>query len=203
MYLIRVELERRRPEVRQALADCQKMHRLVAGLFGTSRQENDILYRTNILADQVHLYFYASRPAPEETARRYRTAQRDITPWVTGLRPGQYLRFDLIAAPSKKVAEAGQKNSRRRILREPSQRLDWLERKAAQSGFAICQVEELEQVHASGKHPAERGGIMYHDAYHYQGILRITDPDAFHSALRKGIGPGKAYGFGMMMVKSL
>ena len=44
---------------------------------------------------------------------------------------------------------------------------------------------------------------MYHDAYHYQGVLQSIDADAFRQALKKGIGSGRSYGFGMMMVKRL
>jgi CRISPR-associated protein Cas6/Cse3/CasE subtype I-E len=116
---------------------------------------------------------------------------------------GQLWSFDLIAAPTKKVALEGKKNSQRRILRLPQERQEWLERKAAQNGFSIIQAQEQEQLHVSGKHKADKGGVMYHDAYHYQGILQITDADAFRKALETGIGSGKSYGFGMMMVKRL
>lgn len=201
MYLIKVEMARYLPEVRHALADCQKMHQLVTGLFDAARQDANILYRTNFVANQLHLYLYASIPVTEPAAKRYRIAQRDLTPWLEQLQPGQYLKFDLIASPSKKVSMDGQKNSRRRILREPGERQAWLERKAEQSGFAICQVMEQEQIHVSGKHHAEKGGTMYHDAYHYQGVLQITDSEAFRRSLQKGIGSGKAYGFGMILIK--
>ena len=203
MYLIKMEMDRRLPEVRQAVADCQKMHRLITGLFGTARQESSILYRTNFVQGQIHLYLYASQPVAEEVSGRYRITQRDITPWMEQLAAGQYLKFDLIASPSKKVSVEGQKNSQRRILRQQSERQIWLEQKAAQSGFTLCQVLELEQIHVSGRHSEEKGGAMHHDAYHYQGILQITDAGAFREALQKGIGSGKAYGFGMMMVKRL
>lgn len=203
MYLIKVEMARYLPEVRQALADCQKMHQLVTGLFDAARQDANILYRTNFVADQLHLYLYASTPVTAAAEERYRVMQRDLTPWLEQLQPGQYLKFDLIASPSKKISVDGQKNSRRRILREPAERQAWLERKAAQSGFSICQVMEQEQIHVSGKHHAEKGGTMYHDAYHYQGVLQITDAEIFRNALQSGIGSGKAYGFGMMMVKKL
>lgn len=203
MYLIKVEMDRRLPEVRRAVADCQKMHQLITGLFGTARQKSNILYRTNFVADQLHLYLYASQPVEEATSDRYRIVQRDITPWLEQLAAGQCWQFDLIASPSKKVSTERQKNSQRRILRQPSQRQTWLERKAEQSGFTLCQVSELEQIHVSGRHREEKGGTMYHDAYRYQGVLQIADADAFREALRKGIGSGKAYGFGMMVVKRL
>ena len=116
---------------------------------------------------------------------------------------GQLWSFDLIAAPTKKVGAEGKKNSQRRILRTPGERQEWLERQAEQNGFAILQAQELEQLHICGRHKADKGGVMYHDAYHYQGILQITDGEAFRRAMQTGIGSGKAYGFGMMMVKRL
>lgn len=198
MYLIKVEMDRR--EARHLLADCQQMHRTITGLFGTDRKTSQILYRINAAGNRLHIYLYAQNPVtafPE----RFDIQQRDITPWLDSMGTGQIWSFDLIAAPSKKVGAEGRKNSRRRILREPAERQAWLERKAEQSGFMILHAVEQEQIHVSGKHGAENGGAMYHDAYHYQGTLRITDAEAFRRALQTGIGSGKAYGFGMMMVK--
>jgi CRISPR-associated protein Cas6/Cse3/CasE subtype I-E len=34
----------------------------------------------------------------------------------------------------------------------------------------------------------------------FEGVLKITDPALFKAAFRKGIGQGKAYGFGMLML---
>ena len=34
----------------------------------------------------------------------------------------------------------------------------------------------------------------------YDGILEITDPDKFRNTLLCGIGPGKAFGFGLLSV---
>lgn len=203
MYLIKVELNRRLPEVRHALGDCQAMHRLITGLFGASRQDAGILYRSNVVRDQLILYIYASQPVSSETQGQYAVTQRDISSLLEQLTEGCVRSFDLIASPSKKVMVAGQKNSQRRILREPAERQQWLERKAEQNGFRILSCTELEQIHTAGKHSADNGGTMYHDAYHYQGVLQITDAAAFRNALQGGIGSGKAYGFGMMMVKRL
>lgn len=200
MYLIKVEMDRR--EARGLLADCQQMHRFVTGFFGTDRQSSQILYRTNLVQNKLAIYLYAQTQA-EHIPENCHVQQRDITSWLDSMEVGQIWNFDLIACPSKKVATEGQKNSRRRILREPGERQAWLERKAEQNGFSILRAQEQEQIHVSGKHENNRGGVMYHDAYHYQGVLQITDAEAFRKALQQGIGPGKAYGFGMMMVKRL
>lgn len=200
MYLIKVEMDRR--DACGLLADCQQMHRFVTGFFGTDRQSSQVLYRTNMVRNRLAIYIYAQNPA-EHIPENCDVQQRDVTSWLDSMAVGKIWNFDLIACPSKKVAAEGQRNSQRRILREPGQRQAWLERKAEQNGFAILDAQEQEQIHVSGRHTANQGGTMYHDAYHYQGVLQITDAEAFRKALQQGIGPGKAYGFGMMMVKRL
>ena len=200
MYLIKVEMDRR--EARGLLADCQQMHRFVTGFFGTDRQSGQVLYRTNMVRNRLAIYMYAQNPA-EHIPANCEVQQRDVTPWLDSLEVGQIWNFDLIVCPSKKVAAEGRRNSQRRILREASERQVWLERKAEQNGFAILDAQEQEQIHVSGRHGAGQGGVMHHDAYHYQGVLQINDAEAFRKVLQQGIGPGKAYGFGMMMVKRL
>ena len=101
----------------------------------------------------------------------------------------------------KKVAEEGHKNSRRRILREKTERLEWLSRKAAQYGFALLQANEMEDVHMTGKHAQEQGGRMYWDGYRYDGVLQIQDEERFRQAVSGGIGAGKAYGLGMLLLR--
>lgn len=198
MYLIKAELNRR--DARGLLSDCQQMHRFITGFFGTDRKSGQILYRTNLVQNKLCIYLYAQSPA-EHVPDNCQVQQRDVTAWLDSMAEGQLWSFDLIAAPSKKVASEGKKNSQRRILRQPQERQEWLERKAEQNGFAILHVQEQEQLHVSGKHEGNRGGTMHHDAYHYQGVLQITNGEAFRKAMENGIGPGKAYGFGMMMVR--
>lgn len=200
MYLIKIELDWR--DARGLLADCQQMHRFVTGFFGTDRKSNQVLYRTNLVRNKLCIYLYAESPAvhiPDNCT----VQQKDITFWLESMERGQFWNFDLVAAPTKKVVFEGKKNSQRRILRQPQERRAWLERKAEHSGFAILQLQEQEQLHVSGRHHGDKGGVMYHDAYHYQGVLQITNAEAFRKALQTGIGSGKAYGFGMMMVQRL
>ena len=98
------------------------------------------------------------------------------------------------------MAQEGAKNSRRRILRTEEERLDWLRRKAEQNGFELVSCQELESGCQTGTHAVEQGGKMRMDSYHYQGVLRICHAEQFRSAVRNGIGPGKAYGLGMLLL---
>ena len=199
MYLIKVSVHMR--DAYRLLADCQKMHQFVTSLFDTDRSTSQVLYRTKADGEFLHIYIYANRPA--DTSRcKHKIEQKEITAWLNAMETGQYLGFDLVASPCKKVLDGG-KNSKRKILRTEQERQAWLSKKAEASGFTIVQATEQSAISTAGKHPSENGGKMHHNAYHYQGVLHITNAELFRRAIQDGIGPGKAYGFGMMMVKPL
>jgi CRISPR system Cascade subunit CasE len=40
-----------------------------------------------------------------------------------------------------------------------------------------------------------------HIGVDFQGVLRVTDRAAFHYAFETGIGPAKAFGFGLLMLQ--
>ena len=127
--------------------------------------------------------------------------ERDMSGWLADLADGQCFHFDLLTMPFKKLPVGEGKNSRRRVFRLREERLAWLERKAAQNGFIILQAEETAGEKSRAVHPRENGGELYLDTYQYTGILRITDADRFRNAVQKGIGTGKSYGLGMLLLK--
>lgn len=202
MYLTKIELDMGKRAVRAALGDCQMMHRLLNGLFSCSRGEAQLLYRVQNTGRYCAVYLYSDSPLIREKLLPFMAlaGERDVSTWLSAMTVGQRLRFDLLTMPSKKVAQEGSKNSRRRVLRTADERMAWLARKASQNGFEILNVQELESSAFSGKHKAEHGGRMNWDSYHYSGILEIRDALAFQKALSNGIGPGKAYGLGMILL---
>ena len=123
-----------------------------------------------------------------------------MSDWLSSICEGQTWNFDLIAWPSKKVAREGANNSRRRMLRSTDERLLWLQRKAQQNGFNLLSVRELESAQQTGWHDAGIGGQFHVHSYHYQGMLRVTDAERIQEAVCTGIGPGKAYGLGMLIL---
>ena len=205
MYLTRINLQPQVPAIYRALGDCQQMHRLVSGLFQTGRKESETLYRLRMDRGVTALYLYSNMPVDRNALIKGMdfVAERDLTDWMGAFYTGQTWGFDLLAAPTKKMAEQGHKNSRRRILREKSERLAWLSRKAAQSGFAVLHANEMEGMHMRGRHAQEQGGQMYWDGYHYQGILQVQNTERFRQAVSGGIGAGKAYGMGMLLLRRL
>jgi CRISPR system Cascade subunit CasE len=52
-----------------------------------------------------------------------------------------------------------------------------------------------------GREYFERSGQRgLHSAVEFQGVLTVTDPRQFHDAFLRGIGPAKAFGFGLLVI---
>jgi len=122
----------------------------------------------------------------------------------TELRPGQVLSFRLRANPSKKQP-AGRKNNPRIGLVNEEEQLAWLRRKGEQGGFALASVAIARE---DGPKDMAKGRKQMNGAQaklsllsvRFEGFLKITDPQAFRRTIFSGIGPGKAFGFGLLSI---
>ena len=202
MYLTKIDLIPQQRGIRQALGDCQQLHRMIMGLFESDRKSSGVIYRVREDRYALAIYLYSNRPVNREhlLPGMHFSGERDLTPWLNAMQQGQIWRFDLLVSPTKKVAQKNGKNSQRRILRTLEERCTWLTRKGEQNGFRLLSCQELEGSQLTGRHVPARGGRMYLDQYHYQGTLQITDAVQFQNAVREGIGPGKSYGLGMLLL---
>ena len=202
MYLTKIDLSPQRREIQQALGNCQRLHQMVMGLFESDRKSAGVLYRVREDRHTLAVYLYSNRPVNREhlLPGMHFSGERDLTFWLDAMQDGQVWRFDLLASPTKKVMQGGGKNSQRRILRTLEERCAWLTKKGEQNGFRLLNCQELEGGQLTGRHVPERGGRMYLDQYHYQGALQITEAEQFRKAVREGIGPGKSYGLGMLLL---
>jgi CRISPR system Cascade subunit CasE len=116
-------------------------------------------------------------------------------------------RFSLLANPTKKVRSNAKgellKNSRRVPLSTREDLLDWLQRKATQHGFALetswlRTIPRPRQIFVKKSHQDDRRHTGLHTSTEFTGLLTITDPALFRQAIETGIGPAKAFGFGML-----
>jgi CRISPR system Cascade subunit CasE len=136
---------------------------------------------------------------------------------------GQRLAFRLLCQPAmRKSGQFGLKpNGKRmpgprRACRDDQQRLQWLRRKANDGGFDIETVGytfvdwgNTKPLQAKGGSPTETHEQAKRRAFgsgvhqrlggvRFDGILVVTDPDKLRHAVRNGIGPQKAFGFGLL-----
>jgi CRISPR system Cascade subunit CasE len=117
---------------------------------------------------------------------------------------GEQLRFRLLANPTRRPStERGQRDAER-VPVPPDQFGDWLARHAERGGFALDKESLAIQpgyvYFSKGKHGPNGGnsrGQCLRSA-RYDGVLRITEPVKFGKTLAHGIGPAKAFGFGLL-----
>lgn len=73
----------------------------------------------------------------------------------------------------------------------------WFDRRAQQAGF-----EPLELIFDLGKVRVARQDQSFKlQAVQFDGLLKVTDPERFAMAWRGGIGPKKAFGFGLLSLR--
>lgn len=112
--------------------------------------------------------------------------------------------FQLCANPTKKVTAQTpdgtfKKNGRRNPLRTREELVSWINRKGEQAGFTVD--EGRLRTFSRGREYFQKNGMRgLHSAVEFQGILTVTDPQRFHEAFRRGIGPAKAFGFGLLVI---
>lgn len=139
-----------------------------------------------------------------------------LSAWAT-LAPGWELAFRLRANPTRKIdtksgPDGKRRNGKRVELRDDEARLAWLQRKAKDAGFELCkaradaavpEVSVVEERKLIGRRPqveSEKSRLTFAPVL-YEGLLRVTNADTFRNTLANGIGPGKAFGFGLLSIQ--
>jgi CRISPR system Cascade subunit CasE len=148
-------------------------------------------------------------------------AYKDIMPSYRRIHNEQVLSFRLRANPTKRVGKKDDplKGKRVELYREADQ-IDWLMRKGrereaeAPGGFELLMkpiIDEKGEEQLIPRVNVKREGKVKgrkrsqrHETTHlsvlFDGLLRVTDPNAFKETLIYGIGPAKAFGFGLLSV---
>jgi len=128
---------------------------------------------------------------------------------------GQRFRFRLMANPTKKIDTAS-KEEKQSLTREEwtskkgrygkrvpvrnEELFEWLVHKGEKCGFALGDdvIIQPGYIYMNKTGKAEKGQRLR--SARYEGILEIINPDAFRETLVRGIGPGKAFGFGLLSI---
>lgn len=115
---------------------------------------------------------------------------------LEGLKQGQRLRFRLRCNPSKRIGDKNDKDKgKRRALKTKEEIFKWLERKGEAAGFTVLDAgfDRVYWQHSKGGVREQAvGGVLFN------GILVVADPEKLRAAVAGGLGPGKAFGFGLL-----
>lgn len=124
------------------------------------------------------------------------------------LSAGLRLRFLLIANPIKMIndeskrrnADGEIKKCRVPLIREDEQRA-WIERKLGiAASIETLVIDPISSIRFRKAQEDRAGKIQ---PVSFQGILKVADVEAMTALLKTGIGPAKAFGCGLMLVRRI
>lgn len=217
MYLSLLTLEARSAEVQRDLRDPQALHRTVMRAFPDvldpevgARAHLGVLHRLEFERRTGRLLLYVqSEVAPDWRIlpAGYLAPGGDrvkpVASTYQALQPGRILRFRLRANPTRKIdtksGPNGEKRNGRRVpINGEKAQIDWLVRKGEENGFELLQAlvtgtgaGELVRSHSTQR---TFQGVLY------EGRIRVVDPVKLREGLAQGVGPAKAFGFGLLSV---
>jgi CRISPR system Cascade subunit CasE len=231
MYLSRLMLNPRSRQVQRELANPYEMHRTLSRALPDHavhlRRDQagaaGLLYRVDVHPQGGRLALLVqSQACPDwsfltptgvdpERSQSYLLAadpwQEEENPAVKAVAlpfvAGQQLHFRLRANPTKRLSASPGHKGKRVGLYTPQEQIAWLQRKAAEGGCRLLQVQSSrdEKIKVEGAIPRneERHKVELF-AVQFDGLVQITEPEQFRVMLHQGIGSGKAFGFGLLSV---
>ncbi|MFZ5889560.1 MAG: type I-E CRISPR-associated protein Cas6/Cse3/CasE [Myxococcota bacterium] len=230
MYLTRVFLDPSSQAVQLDLGTPESLHKTVMRAFPnedgpTARARGGVLYRLEREADGriVLLIQSANRPTPNRWPPGYaldlasdpdlalvlvggNPAVREVTGEFRNISEGRCFGFRLCANTTRKIAtktgpDGKRQNGRRVPVRGDALRAQWLRRRAEGAGFAVDEASLRITEVAPNSHVGPKSITMAGTIF--EGALVVRNAQLFRSALAFGIGPGKAYGFGLLSLRPL
>lgn len=199
-YLTRVRISLL-DAARLRLSDSYAWHRTLWQAFpDKDGGPRDFLTRVDRRGGQAEaLILSPQQPIPQSWGR-----------WESKLIPTSFLdheqyRFSLRANPTvKRVVrlDSGERkrNGQRTGIYQAHQLEQWIERKAALGGFRITSLRfdpPTKEVFWRKRRKGTHVRVDFH------GVLEATDRELFRAAFAAGIGPARAFGFGMLLLQTL
>jgi len=206
MYLSRLILNPRNAGARRDAARPYELHRTLVRILNGALRDERLLFRIEPEAGMggpVVLVQTDTTPPDWEPLLKngYLLRADGPKPFTPSLARGVRLRFRLVANPVKRI------NGKRIPLifamhadEQVKTYTDWLGRQAERWGFRVLEVRDAPFRTASNrtKLPAYEKHEIPHFGVRFDGLLEVVDPELLSSALRRGIGPAKAFGFGLL-----
>jgi CRISPR system Cascade subunit CasE len=205
MYISRLFLDPANRQVIHEIANRYELHRTLTAQFeGKQREEIGLLFRleeadTYEFAPPTLLVQTLIAPDWEKLYQKGMLLQKAETKlYEPELQQGDVLYFRLLANPTVR-RRSGDFAGKRVELRKDEEHEAWLVRKSAQSGFTLQGVRTSDRGKITSTRFVDgKKQTITHQAVLYDGVLEVRDAQRFLVALKKGIGPAKAFGFGLL-----
>jgi CRISPR system Cascade subunit CasE len=205
MYLSQLVLNERDCTVQRDFSNAHDLHRRIMQAFpdeqrDRSRADWNVLFRHEPDSDVI-LVQSAIEPDWSQLKQGYLVRKPITKPFdldASQLNEGRIVQFRLKANPSKRDKETGRTIG---LFHLPDQ-LAWLERQSSQHGFKLLSVTTIPTPNVFGMKGKGSSPIRIVTVL-YQGVLQITDPVLFGTAICQGIGRGRSYGCGLLSIARL
>ena len=129
-------------------------------------------------------------------------AAPEVKPFDPRFSKGRRLRFRLAANPTRRLGkhspDVKEESIGKRVSVPADQLIDWLVRRAESAGFFI--KRDAATIKPGYVYMNKNGKGQRLRSVLFNGILQVADPDVFRRTLIRGIGSGKAFGFGLLLV---
>ena len=140
-------------------------------------------------------------------------APSQVKPFDPSFKVGQRLRFRLLANPTRRLSKhslgangqpikkwANKEGKGMRVPVPEDRLIDWLTRRAEKAAFSVeKESASILSSYVYVNKAREENGVRLRSV-RYDGTLTVSDPTRFQNAMLQGIGPGKAFGFGLLSV---
>ena len=205
----------------QAIQNPYEVHAMVWRIFSDgSRKERDYIYRLEI-QERTPLIYAVSEADPVDLDGIWDIESKEYRPV---LRKGQQLAFSLRANPVRTKRDEKGCQHRHDVVMDAKKLLDysacppearppeselvqregysWLASRSEKLGFSV----DGGMIRADGyrQHRFRKWNGKMNVAIStidFTGVLTVTDPDRFEETLYRGVGPGKSFGCGLLMVR--
>lgn len=203
MYLSKAVFNLNNDKVKKAIIDANRMHKLVMSLFDeidseTPRADMKVLYELTFKKNYIYIIIQSKyKPNFDSTVNMFSDIKiKEIDHYFNLAKKAKNIRIEILSEPYKKVKNLHSKNSRRKVLTQEEEKLDWFRKKLINAG---CDIKSDYIMSTNTLISGNKGesSFKYHPSS-YNALIQIKDPERFQKMCKNGIGSGKSYGMGMI-----
>ena len=200
MFLSKLTVNLRRPDACAAMRDINAVHVFVWHGFPNAPEGGlgRILFRVEPSSGYHEpVILVQSEIAPQWELLGENLSKFDVKPYDPAVSNEEHYRFRLRANPTMCKRMPGRENRGIRTpITAPAEQSAWLNRKGVDHGFTVTRMARAPwHMEVSERKVHQR---TTHISVLFEGDLIVTDYDLLSRALHDGIGPGKAFGFGLL-----
>lgn len=112
---------------------------------------------------------------------------------------GKQHRHDVVMNRKKALKESGEEFTQTEVIQEATEQ--WFATREARSGFRLAQTSLLAEGYQQHRLSRGRGKPVRFSTVDVSGRLTVTDSDSFLDVAMDGLGPAKAFGCGLLLIR--